>query len=296
MPWIKTWILTEKNLGFWEKGSRSTMMTNEVPGVRPTNTSYWFSGLYARSEIQFSGWEYFNTSQVRNMSHMFDGLGRDIRDNDDCYLESFDLSHFDLSSVTDMSYMLANLSYYVYKGYGVNYGVDVSDLDFKTTINTTGLLKNARTVILKVSSSANNLASDAFEGMGTSLPCTLVCPADFTPQGATQQDGDVIWKGGRFDSTFHSVLLEPYAELNGSTLTFYYDDQRVWTSNTTYDMNTGSNNPEWHTNGINITKVVFDPSFADARPTSCHNWFSMPYLNSITGLEYLNTSAVTDME
>ena len=39
--------------------------------------------------------------------------------------------------------------------------------------------------------------------------------------------------------------------------------------------------------------MVIDPSFADARPTSTRSWFiAAP---SITGLNYLNTSEVTDM-
>lgn len=42
-------------------------------------------------------------------------------------------------------------------------------------------------------------------------------------------------------------------------------------------------------------KVVFNPSFADARPTSTAKWFYMCRMKSIEGLEYLNTSKVKDM-
>ena len=43
--------------------------------------------------------------------------------------------------------------------------------------------------------------------------------------------------------------------------------------------------------------VVFDPSFANARPTTTCDWFYyMSNLQSITGMSYLNTSEVTDME
>ena len=46
-----------------------------------------------------------------------------------------------------------------------------------------------------------------------------------------------------------------------------------------------------------MTKVVFDPSFADARPTTTDSWyFYMRNLESITGMSYLNTSEVTNME
>ena len=63
-------------------------------------------------------------------------------------------------------------------------------------------------------------------------------------------------------------------------------------------MNTGYNYPDWYSDGtnLNVTKVVFDPSFAGARPTSTIYWFFALFnLQSITGLEYLNTSEVTDM-
>ena len=92
----------------------------------------------------------------------------------------------------------------------------------------------------------------------------------------------------------------PYAcyTPSNTTLTFYYDSQRSSRPGTTYDLNTGSNDPGWRTGGINanVTKVVFDPSFADARPTTTYNWFYyMANLQSITGMSNLNTSEVTNM-
>ena len=46
----------------------------------------------------------------------------------------------------------------------------------------------------------------------------------------------------------------------------------------------------------NVTKVVFDESFADARPTSCYGWFqNFTALTTIEGMEYLNTSETSDM-
>lgn len=47
------------------------------------------------TELNFSNWD---TSNVRDMSHMFEGL---------CYIELLDLSYFDTSNVEDMSYMFA---------------------------------------------------------------------------------------------------------------------------------------------------------------------------------------------
>lgn len=63
------------------------------------------------------------------------------------------------------------------------------------------------------------------------------------------------------------------------------------------DLNQGSNLPVWHdTKASDATKVEFDESFKDVRATSCFCWFDgFANLTSITGLEYLNTSCVTDM-
>ena len=85
---------------------------------------------------------------------------------------------------------------------------------------------------------------------------------------------------------------------SNTTLTFYYDNQRSSRTGTTYDLNTDDNDTGWDTDDTNasVTKVVFDPSFAGARPTSTCGWFYyMPNLESITGMEYLNTSEVTNM-
>ena len=52
----------------------------------------------------------------------------------------------------------------------------------------------------------------------------------------------------------------------------------------------------WHWDYPYVTKAVIDPSFANYRPTSTNGWFyDMPYLKSITGIQYLNTIEVTDM-
>lgn len=46
----------------------------------------------------------------------------------------------------------------------------------------------------------------------------------------------------------------------------------------------------------NIYKVVFDASFACARPTSCYRWFyGCTNLTEIKGIENLNTEKVTNM-
>ena len=63
-----------------------------------------------------------------------------------------------------------------------------------------------------------------------------------------------------------------------------------------YDLNVGNNTPEWSTQKEDINKVVFDASFANARPTSCCKWFDeCKNLTDIEGIENLNTEKVTNM-
>ena len=89
-----------------------------------------------------------------------------------------------------------------------------------------------------------------------------------------------------------------FAELNtaDSTLTFKKGlitnsvTLRGWEATDTGD------NPGWLSYRNYYNKVVFDESFAEARPKSCCAWFlNNTRLRSIEGIEHLNTSEVTDM-
>ena len=65
-----------------------------------------------------------------------------------------------------------------------------------------------------------------------------------------------------------------------------------------YALNTGYNTPGWNSTTIkgSVTKVVFDESFKDVRPTSCYQWFRLfSKLKTIEGIENLNTEEVTNM-
>ena len=106
--------------------------------------------------------------------------------------------------------------------------------------------------------------------------------------------------GGPSNPGYFTEWKEAYAcyTPSNTTLTFYYDNQRSSRTGTTYDLNEGRYDTGWDTDGTNasVTKVVFDPSFAGARPTTTCDWFyGMTNLQSITGMEYLNTSEVIYM-
>lgn len=97
----------------------------------------------------------------------------------------------------------------------------------------------------------------------------------------------------------------PYFKVNGTTLTFYSVDGN--------DTQGGTKISEWGTpkigdakekepswvstsNKSNVTTVVFAPSFASIKPTSCYDWFkSFSKLEKIQGMTNLNTSQVTNM-
>ena len=84
-----------------------------------------------------------------------------------------------------------------------------------------------------------------------------------------------------------------------NTLTFKHDTNKPTGA---FALNEGDNAPDWYksddyvSNANIIKKVVFDASFANARPTSCYKWFyDCTNLTTIEGIEYLNTENVTNM-
>ena len=91
---------------------------------------------------------------------------------------------------------------------------------------------------------------------------------------------------------------------NGTTLTFYYDDQRATRTGTTWGIKEREKRsdtfPAWAGTladaNRTTTRVVFDASFRDFRPTTTAMWFfNCKVLRKIGGLEHLNTSEVGNM-
>ena len=84
-----------------------------------------------------------------------------------------------------------------------------------------------------------------------------------------------------------------------ATLTFYYDAQKASREGTVYNFEYEDRNPykfyKWREHQHDIKHAAFDPSFANYRPTSTSCWFYAIQVMDITGMEYLNTSEVTDM-
>lgn len=101
-----------------------------------------------------------------------------------------------------------------------------------------------------------------------------------------------------FFASLASYAQEAYVIVapDRTTLTFYYDDLMSTRPGVSYPLNQYANStPDWNTSSASITTVVFDPSFAGARPSTTSSWFrGMKNLTSITGMEYVNTSMAKD--
>ena len=90
-----------------------------------------------------------------------------------------------------------------------------------------------------------------------------------------------------------------------TTLTFYYDALRATRTGTTWGIEETKKEgyipvPAWAGTSQEVdtttTRVVFDASFRDFRPTTTAKWFyRCEALKQIEGLEYLNTAEVKDM-
>ena len=103
-------------------------------------------------------------------------------------------------------------------------------------------------------------------------------------------------------STAWAQTMYTVFDTKTGTRTFKYDNSKPESTDTqkVYDVptdNIGAISPDWqeyHASGI--TKVVFDASFAGARPIYTKFWFDgCGNLSEIVGIQNLNTSEVTDM-
>ena len=134
-----------------------------------------------------------------------------------------------------------------------------------------------------------------------STTATTASPAgdySVTVDGAEARNYDIIYQKGTLTITPQSQpVAEPYAVLDNGNLTFYCDVLRSSRQGTTFDLNTGDNNPGWYENRASVAKVVFDDSFANAQPTTTFSWFKgCENLAEIVGINYLNAENVTNTE
>ena len=124
--------------------------------------------------------------------------------------------------------------------------------------------------------------------------------------GCNSLSGDIDWKSVKVSNKTYAKTAggyfrdkaydnRPWVKYADGTLTFRCGYKKTWGENE-YALNSGENLPAWYTHNNNINLVVFDASFANAKPTSCYAWFQdFKNLTQIEGIENLNTANVTDM-
>ena len=234
--------------------------------AKVTDMSFMFNGCSALTSLDLTK---FNTAKVVNMGNMFYGCSA---------LTSLDLTNFNTANVTDMSFMFHGCS-------------ALTSLDL-TNFNT------AKVTYM------NNM----FEGCSalTTIYASDKFDTDNVKYGLDMFTGCKSLKDYSDSKTDHAYAycgpdgyFTPggcgYAEFDNATGTLSFRYKGVKPEGA-YDLNVGGSDPEWKTLGTNVNKVVFDASFANARPTSCYYWFcGCSKLTDIEGIENLNTENVTNM-
>ena len=277
---------TDSNVPGWYIDGTNASVTKVVfdplfAYAHPTTTYCWFYNM--RNLTTITGMSYLNTSKVTDMAKMFANC---------VTLPSLDLSHFNTSKVTRMSAMFDSCNKLT--------SLDLSSFNTATVTNMNDMFfacTQLKTIYVRLgwSTSAVTTSSEMF------MNCTSIKGGQGTTYDTNHIDATYAHiDGGSSNPGYFTGTTEAYAcyTPENTTLTFYRDGLRASRSGTTYDLNEGNNSPGWYSDGtnVNVTKVVFGPSFANARPTTTYYWFwCMRNLQSITGMSYLNTSEVTNM-
>ena len=260
--------------------------------ARPTSCYKWFWAFNNLAQIE--GIEYLNTEKVTNMDWMFSGYSN---------LPSLDLSNFDTRNVTSMRGM-----------FNACKGIGSLDLSNFNTQNVTDMYCMFWGCSELTSLDLTNFDTQNVENMSAMfIDCsnltTIYVGDKFVTtnvsNGANMFAGCEKLKNYTNSKTNHNYAncttgyFTPgcgYAMFDGvtGTLTFSYKGVKPEGA---YELNEGENYPGWYQQASKIKKVVFDASFANARPTSCNVWFfNCSNLTTIEGIEYLNTAKVTNME
>ena len=261
------------NMGymFYSCSSLTSLDVTHFNTAKVTDMSRMFYNCSSLTSLDVT---YFNTEEVRNMSNMFDSCSS---------LTSLDVTHFNTANVTDMHYMFSNcvaltslyLTNFNTEKVTYMYGM------FSSCSSLTTIYASSKFVTTQVSNSS-----------GMFYNCEkLKGEEEWTNDKATDKTYAKI-EGGYFSGGIPRVK---YAD---GTLTFFLTSKETLGENEYGIYGLGAK-PDWvwkNPNVTKVTKVVFDPAFANARPTNCYAWFNgCENLTNIEGIEYLNTSQVTDM-
>ena len=234
-----------------------------------TDMRFMFSNCLSLTSLDVS---HFNTAKVKNMRNMFASCSS---------LTSLDVTHFNTEKVTDMSSMFSSCSSLT-SLYLTNFNTaNVTNMGnmFSSCAALTTIYASSKFVTTQVSNSIQ-MFYDCKKLKGEEV--------GWTKDKATDKTYAKI-EGGYFSRI-------PRVKYADGTLTFFLTSKETLGENE-YELNSGKNLPEWVKKHIfGITKVVFDTSFANARPTSCYMWFYLcGNLIQVEGIKNLNTKEVTDM-
>ena len=250
-----------------------------------------FSNCSALSSLNLSN---FKTKEVKYMSNMFWGCSA---------LTSLDLSKFNTEKVTDMRDMF----------YGCQKlsSLDLSNFNTEKVENMMGMFFSCSALTSLDLSNFNTKEVRYMNSMFNACSALTTIYAGDKFVTTKVENGSYMFSDCTNLKGFDSSMIDhkkancgtdgyftpgcAYAEFDNATgtLTFRYKGVKPARA---YDLNVESNDPGWNAQKGNIKKVVFDASFANARPTSCCWWFgNCFYLTEIEGIENLNTQNVTDM-
>ena len=235
-----------------------------------TNMSYMFNGCSALSSLDLSN---FNTAIVTNMSYMFFNCAN---------LSSLDLSNFNTAIVSDMSLMFGGCSVLSSLDLSNFYTKEVRDMSY---------------MFWRCSALTTIYASDKFVTSKVQSGISMF-------SACKNLKGTILnYKDSKTDHTYancgtngYFTPVFEYAEFNEGTGTLTFR-RGLSKPKGAYALNLEASEPGWwSTHRYEIKKVVFDASFANARPTSCYKWFHhCTNLATIEGIENLNTENVTNM-
>ena len=258
-----------------------------------TDMSFMFYGCSALTSLDLTK---FNTAKVVNMGNMFC----------DCSaLTSLDLTNFNTANVDFMDNM--------FNGCSALKSLDLTNFNTAKVVNMYMMFNGCSALesldLTNFNTAKVTYMNNMFEGCSalTTIYVSNKFVTDNVSNGSDMFTGCKSLKDYSDSKTDHNYAncggtdgyFTPggcgYAEFDNATGTLSFRYKGVKPEGA-YDLNVGGSDPEWKTLGTNVNKVVFNASFANARPTSCYYWFSgCSKLTDIEGIENLNTENVTNM-
>ena len=262
-----------KQFGFHVSGIKHIVLDKSFETFSPTTLNHFFANLTKLETI--TGLEYLNTVNVTDMSFLFYGCEK---------LTSLDLSHFNTANVTNMSSMFDGCT-------GLT-SLDVTNFNTANVTDMSYMFYGCRR--LKEIYVSDKFVTDIVKSSEDMfLGCnSLSGDIDWTSDKATDKTYAKTGGGYFRDKAYDN---RPFVKFADGTLTFRCGYKKIF-GDKEYALNSGDSIPAWNKSINNIPRVVFDASFANARPTTCYAWFKdFTNLTQIEGIENLNTEKVTNM-